>query len=56
MKFYVRLRKAGLKFCGIELGNEQYLPKFAESKITVFCNCLIVLKHGIRYTISKREA
>ncbi|MGN0482812.1 MAG: glycoside hydrolase family 5 protein [Lachnospiraceae bacterium] len=32
LKFYERLKKAGLSFCGIELGNEQYLPKFASSK------------------------
>lgn len=36
VKFYARLRKAGLKFYGIELGNEQYLPKFAESKIAQY--------------------
>lgn len=32
LKFYERLKKSGLSFCGIELGNEQYLPKFASSK------------------------
>lgn len=33
LKFYERMKKAGVKFCGIELGNEQYLPKFASSKV-----------------------
>lgn len=32
LKFYQRFLKAGIKFSMIELGNEQYLPKFAESK------------------------
>lgn len=32
LKFFQRMRKAGIKFSMIELGNEQYLPKFAESK------------------------
>lgn len=32
--FYDRLVKGGIVFSGIELGNEQYLPKFAGSKIT----------------------
>lgn len=36
VKFYARFQKAGLKFCGIELGNEQYLPKFAESRISQY--------------------
>lgn len=31
--FYNRLKKGGIQFEGIELGNEQYLPKFAESKV-----------------------
>lgn len=30
-RFYNRLTKSGIKFDAIELGNEQYLPKFAES-------------------------
>lgn len=33
LKFYQRFLKAGIRFSVIELGNEQYLPKFAESKI-----------------------
>ena len=32
-KFYQRMEQKGLKFSAIELGNEQYLPKFADSKI-----------------------
>lgn len=32
LKFYQRFLKARIKFSMIELGNEQYLPKFAESK------------------------
>ncbi len=36
VKFYERLKKAGLKFCFVELGNEQYLPKFAQSKISEY--------------------
>lgn len=34
LKFFQRMKKAGIKFSMIELGNEQYLPKFAESKIS----------------------
>ncbi|MFS0918918.1 glycoside hydrolase family 5 protein [Brevibacillus sp. 179-C 1.1 NHS] len=34
--FYKRLTDHGLKFAFIELGNEQYLPKFAESKVEDF--------------------
>lgn len=33
LSFYNRLKKVGMKFSFIELGNEQYLPKFALSKV-----------------------
>lgn len=33
IKFYQRFRQAGIKFSMIELGNEQYLPKFTKSKV-----------------------
>ena len=32
LKFYQRFLKAGIRFSMIELGNEQYLPKFSQSK------------------------
>ena len=34
LAFYTRFLKAGIRFSMIELGNEQYLPKFAQSKVT----------------------
>ena len=36
MEFYKRLRSKGITFTFIELGNEQYLPKYALSKIDEF--------------------
>lgn len=50
LKFYQRFLKAGIKFSMIELGNEQYLPKFAESKITQYDE---VTKRTANMTASK---
>ncbi|WP_237898384.1 glycoside hydrolase family 5 protein [Brevibacillus brevis] len=36
LKFFKRLQDHGLNFSFIELGNEQYLPKFAESEVGEF--------------------
>ena len=33
LKFYQRMQKYGIRFSLIELGNEQYLPKFAQARV-----------------------